>query len=57
MDEACRDLFQTWIKQREEKGQYIAVDHRRLRAAQRDTVAETETVAWPPALQSKSPPA
>lgn len=57
MDEACRDLFQTWIKQREEEGQCIDIDHRRLRAAQRDTVAETETVAWPPALQSKSPPA
>jgi len=62
MDEACRDLLQTWIKQREAEGQHIAVDHRQLRAAQRDTVAQTETVtefsqSWREALPSKSPPA
>jgi len=61
MDEACRDLFQTWIKQREAEGQSIAVDYRRLRAAQRDTVAAMETVtdlghSWHKALPAKPPP-
>ena len=36
IDEACQELLENWVKQREAGGQRIAMDHRHLQASRRD---------------------
>jgi MFS superfamily sulfate permease-like transporter len=56
IDEACLELLQSWVKQREAAGERIVVDRRRLKASQRgewwdrNIGSENDHVRWPNSL-------
>jgi hypothetical protein len=41
LDEACQELLQSWIKQREAEGQCVLVDRQRLDVFERDAARFT----------------